>query len=71
MSKIKFTLEIEFESWFEKEREPKTPDEWKEFFLNNIMPESSVIGIDDGEYQDMVALNTFDLEFLELKLDEG
>jgi hypothetical protein len=55
-------IEVEFESWFDKDREPKTNKEWAEFFSNNLMPEGSILGVDDGEYQDMVALSSFNIE---------
>ena len=62
--KIKLTLEIEFESWFEPDREPVGPDEWKDFFERHIMPEGNVIGTDDGEFQDQVCVNQYAIEVI-------
>jgi hypothetical protein len=56
--KISFNIEIEFESWFEDEREPKNENEWINFFQEHLFEDSSVIGIDNGEYQDMVLLKS-------------
>ena len=55
-------IELEFESWFEDEREPKSKEAWEDFFIKNLMPESSILGVDDGEFQDMVALSSYNIE---------
>ena len=60
--KVVLKIELEFESWFEDEREPKSKEEWADFFNNNLMPESSILGVDDGEFQDMVALSSYNIE---------
>lgn len=62
MIKATLKIELEFESWFEKEREPKSNEEWAEFFNNNLMPEGSIIGVDDGNYQDIIALSSYSIE---------
>ena len=64
--KVTLKMELEFESWFEDEREPKTNEEWSDFFNNNLMPEGSIRGIDDGEYQDMIAINTYSIECVDI-----
>ena len=58
MATIKLSIEIDFESWFSKHREPKTKEDWQEFFETHFRPESSVLGVDDGENQDMIAMNS-------------
>ena len=60
--KVTLKIELEFENWFEYEREPKTKEDWAEFFNNNLMPEGSILGVDDGEFQDMIALSSFSIE---------
>jgi hypothetical protein len=64
--KIILKIELEFESWFENEREPKTKEEWTNFFNQNLMPEGSVLGIDDGEFQDMILLESYHIECMEI-----
>ena len=64
--KVILKIELEFESWFEDEREPKSKEEWAEFFNNNLMPEGSVIGVDDGEYQDMIAISSYNIECVDV-----
>jgi hypothetical protein len=60
--KVSLKVNIEFESWFENKREPKTKEQWADFFKNYLMPESSIIGVDDGEYQDMIAMSNYDIK---------
>ena len=60
--KVTLKIELEFESWFEDSKEPKTKEEWAEFFSNNLMPEGSILGVDDGEYQDMISIKTYNIE---------
>lgn len=55
-------IKLEFESWFEEERRPKTKEEWIKFFINNLIPEGSILGVDDGEFQDIIALESFTIE---------
>lgn len=55
-------IELEFESWFEDEREPKSKEEWADFFTNHLITESSILGIDDGENQDMISMSGFSIE---------
>ena len=60
--KVTLKIELEFESLFEDDRHPKTKEEWAEFFSNNLMPEGSILGVDDGEYQDMISIKTYNIE---------
>lgn len=60
--KVTLKIELEFESLFEDDRQPKTNKGWAEFFNNNLMPEGSIIGVDDGEYQDMISIKTYNIE---------
>jgi len=55
-------IEINFESWFEKDREPKTREEWIEFFSENIFTEKSVLGEEIEEYQDQVLINSIEVK---------
>lgn len=64
--KVILEIELNFESWFEKEREPKTKEEWTDFFINNLIPESPLLGVDDGEYQDMIALDGYRIECIDI-----
>lgn len=64
--KVTLKIELEFDSWFEDEREPKTNEDWAEFFSTNLMPEGSILGTDDGENQDIIALNSYNIECLEV-----
>lgn len=64
--KVILKIELEFESWFEDERQPKTNEDWAKFFSTNLMPEGSVLGTDDGENQDMIALNGYIIECLDV-----
>jgi hypothetical protein len=60
--KVTLKIELEFESWFEEEREPKSKEEWAEFFNEYLMPEGFILGVDDGEFQDMVAMSSYIIE---------
>ena len=66
--KITLKVELEFESWFDDEREPKTKEEWSEFFYQSFMPKGSVLGKDDGEHQDQIALSSYSIECTELPI---
>lgn len=60
--KVTLKIELEFESWFKDERQPKSNEEWADFFNNHLMPEGSILGIDDCGYQDMIVLNSYNIE---------
>lgn len=62
---IKF--EIEFESWFDDDREPKTKEEWADFFMEYFATDSGIIGEERGDYQDMVEIERFTTECLEVQ----
>ena len=66
MKKVTLKIELEFESWFEDGREPKTNKEWADFFTYTLMPEGSILGIDDGEFQDMIALSNYNVECVDV-----
>lgn len=53
--KAKLIIELEFDPWF---NEPKTEQEWADYFNKYLMPESSVIGEDD----ELIALERFTIE---------
>ena len=46
MNKIKLSIEIEFENWFENEENyPKTKEDWSIFLMNNLINnETCLIG---------------------------
>jgi len=60
--KVTLKIELEFESWFEDDRQPKSNEDWAFFFNSHLMPEGPMLGVDDGEYQDMVALSRYNIE---------
>ncbi|NCD40945.1 MAG: hypothetical protein EOL88_02520 [Bacteroidia bacterium] len=59
---VTLRIKLEFESWFENERQPKTKKEWEDFFNNNLEFSSSLLGADHGKYQDMIAINSYSIE---------
>lgn len=65
MPTITLKIEIEYESWFSDDREPKTQGEWRCFFATHLIPESSILGIDDGEKQDMVSMDTISVDVID------
>ena len=67
--KVILKIELEFESWFEDEREPKTKEEWAQFCNTHLMPEGSILGIDNGEYKDMIALSCYNIECTDVVCD--
>jgi hypothetical protein len=67
MTKLKFTVEIEFENWSSENKTSKNEKEWNEFLQNHFCPESSVIGVmDDEEGDDLIALNTIEINNIEI-----
>ena len=36
------------------------------FFSQNLMPDSSVIGTDNGEYQDMIAISNYNIDCVDV-----
>jgi hypothetical protein len=44
--KLKFTLEVTFESWCDPEVEPKDAKEWTDFMAEHLFTEGKVIGSD-------------------------
>ncbi len=59
--KKKFILEIDFESYFEDDRQPKTDHDWAQFFFNNMFKETPILGENVDGNEDMVELNNFTL----------
>lgn len=64
--KVSLKICIEFESWFENEREPKTKEEWTDFFHPHLIPEGSILGTDDGTHQDMIAIDNYTIECIDV-----
>ena len=58
-------IEVEFESWFDKDREPKTNEEWVDFFAEHFISASSVIGDDEGLFQDMISIKGCNIEIID------
>ena len=58
-------IEVEFESWFDKDREPKTNDDWVGIFAEHFISASSVIGDDDGLFQDMISIKGCNIEIID------
>ena len=48
MSKIKFEIELDFNSWFSPENEPKSNEEWQNFLIQAIFP-SDILALDDSD----------------------
>ena len=40
-------------------------DEWRAFFENHLMRDSLVLGVDDGEIQDMISINSYSFDVTE------
>lgn len=55
-------VEVDFDSWFNKDRMPQNNDEWADFFSTYLFGDSMIIGVDKGEFQDMVGLNSYSVE---------
>lgn len=63
-------IEVEFESWFDKDREPKTNDDWVGFFAEHFISASSVIGDDEGVYQDMISIKGCNIEIVDSMIEK-
>ena len=59
-------IEIEFESWFDKEREPKTKAEWVDFFMKYLISEGAVIGVNNKRHLDMISIYSLSLECVKI-----
>lgn len=55
-------IELEFESWFEKDREPKSKEEWTEFFNIHLLKDTPIIGFNDGIHQDIIDIDNYSIE---------
>lgn len=64
--KVTLQIEIDFESWFDEDREPKSKKEWAEFFSKNFVPEGSVIGVYDEDHHDIIAMNSINVKCIEI-----
>ncbi len=61
--KILLEIEVNFESWFEEE--PKTKEEWEDYFTGYFLPQSGVLG-EEGE---LIALQTIKLKITNIEND--
>lgn len=61
--KIKMTLELDCVSWMDDEIEPRSKDEWAEFFMKYLIEyPRSIIGSETEKGQEIIALNSFSIE---------
>lgn len=60
--KIELNITIEFDSWFNEDREPKTKEAWIDFFQTHLFPESPILGVETKEFQDMILMNNITIE---------
>jgi hypothetical protein len=56
---MKLVIELDFESWFDVNRRPKTKAEWSEFFINHLITDSQVIGTEYSDHQDQIVIKSF------------
>ena len=60
--KAKIIIELEFESWFDDEREPKSNEEWNDFFDVHLMPEGSIMGKEINGNQDLICIESYTID---------
>lgn len=63
-------IEVEFESWFDEDREPKTNEDWVGFFAEHFITTSSIIGDDDGVFQNMISIEGCNIEIVDPMIEE-
>lgn len=66
--KIKMTVELDCESWMGDDIEPKTKEEWSEFFMK-YLDLKSIIGSETENGQEIIALNRFSIDVTEVSTD--
>lgn len=59
-------VELEFESLFEKNRQPKSKEDWTEFFNIHLLKDTPIIGSDDGIHQDIIDIDNYSIECMEI-----
>lgn len=62
--KIKLEITIEFENWMDKNQAPKSPEEWEDFFLSFMVPDSGIVG--DGD-KDLVNIESYMIKCLNIE----
>ena len=68
--KIKLSLELDCESWMDEDIEPKTKEEWTEFFMKYLIEyPKSIIGSETENGQEIIALNSFSIEVTDVSTD--
>lgn len=68
--KIKLELELECESWMDGDIEPKTKEQWSEFFMKYLIEHpKSIIGYETENGQEIIALNSFSIEVTDVSTD--
>lgn len=65
--KATLKIEIKFESFFDPEREPKTKEDWAMFMSQNLISDSNLIGELVNLHQDMIFLQSFNVECLNIE----
>jgi hypothetical protein len=56
--KITLKVELDFESWFDDNNEPKTDEEWVDFFYEHLFAEGNVIGVEYKGSQELIAIRS-------------
>lgn len=56
--KITLKVELDFESWFDEDNEPKTNEDWADFFSQHLFTEGGVVGVEYKDRQELVAIRS-------------
>ena len=68
--KIKLLLELDCESWMGEDIEPKTKEQWTDFFMKYLIEyPKSIIGSETENGQEIIALNSYSIEVTEVSTD--
>lgn len=66
MTKIALKLEIDFDSWMDEDVEPRTKEQWEEFFLTHLISyPTSVLGTEEDGVTRLIALNKWSVSVIE------
>ena len=64
---IKFEVELDFNSWFSPENEPKTKEEWQNFLMQAIFP-SDILTNAENPDGNAIDCNSIKLNVKEIEL---
>ena len=68
--KLRLTLEHDFESWMGEDIEPKSKEQWTNFFMKYLIEyPKSIIGSETEDGQEIIALNSYSIEVTEVSTD--